>query len=99
MPPPGPGQALLRFGTRGSRGCWSRRLSRGSLVIKANKVLRDIDILLGIQYWGMLRRRIKDGRVVVFLGVPLDYTPHLGFEAAQDFPLRGVKVFLILASC
>src|SRR2546421_451710 len=95
------GSGRLRRGLRGfcrrrlRRSGSCRRLDRVGLIIKADNVLRDVDLRGGIENGSALRRGIQNDGITVFTRVTVQHVHHLAADAVDDVGLRGIDVFLV----
>src|SRR5580698_4293436 len=75
----------------GSRRSWSARtrLDGIGLVIKANNVLRDVDLLRSIEERRILAGRIQYYAEAVLTGVAVQDINHFAADALENILLRG----------
>jgi hypothetical protein len=83
----------FRCSRLGSR--WRRsRLNGVLLIIEANDVLRNINLIGGVQDWRILAGSIQNHAETVLARVAIQNVYHLAADALEHFLLRSSGVFL-----
>src|SRR5712692_1855104 len=79
------------------RLCWRRSsgLHRIGLVVQTNNVLCHVDLVRFIKKRRVLGRGVQDHSIAAFTRVAVQNVDQFAADSIDNFPLRGVHIFLV----